>query len=164
LIREVRVVAAVAPEPKAEVKPRREWVPIGYAVLALVVAISVLTMSRNPINLIPLPFNESPTVDSFKRLVSNNRIETIDQALYQFFLRHRRFAPSLDDLVTEGFLAEGSMADPWGRFYAYEIFPAGYRVVGFDNGGVEDPSLSRARRFPTGILPGESPSAGSRRP
>ena len=153
LIREVRQPTRIKPTPEVQQQPQGNWVPMAYVALVLVTVVSLATMALNPLNLVPLPFNQSPTVDSFKRVMSRNRMDRIDHALYLFFLEHHRFAPSLTSLTTEGLLREEIVVEPWGRYYAYEILEGGYRIIGYDNGGVEDPTLARVRRFPTGILP-----------
>jgi hypothetical protein len=108
-------------------------------------------MARNPLNLVPLPIDESPTIDAFRRLVSKNRIDRIDRALYIYFLENHRFAEDLPTLVRESYLSSEAIVDPWGRQYGYRSLPGGYQILGFDNGGVEDATLARTRRFPTGL-------------
>jgi hypothetical protein len=160
LIREARAVLApeVRETKKPVEKPAGRLATGGGVVLVLAVAAaSLLTAAWNPLNVLPIPFDESPTVDSFKRVLSRNRLDQIDHALYLYFLEHRGFPSALADLVDEGFLPRGATRDPWGRFYAYEIRADGYRVVGYDNGGVEDATLALSRSFPTGLLPGGRP-------
>jgi hypothetical protein len=160
-IREVRALHPLSKKEKAvTARGRSELLGIGYAVVLVAAAISVATLQRNPLNLVPRTLDESPTVDAFRRLISKNRIERVDHALYLYFLKHQRFAPSLTQLVEEALLPPGAVSDPWGRFYLYEVQPSGYRIVGYDNGGVEDPTLARERHFPTGLLPSESRQGG----
>ena len=159
LIKEARAVLATEAEAPEEEPDKLAEPRFGLGPLAVVLvgAVSLATAFWNPLNLFPIPFDESPTVDSFKRVMSRNRLEQVDHALYLYFLRHHNFAPALTQLVEEGFLPPEATRDPWGRFYAYEIRNDGYRIVGYDNGGVEDPTLTRTRSFPTGILPGDHP-------
>lgn len=144
---------STAPEAKAEPRFRWRLLSLGYLSLILVALVSMATMNRNPLNLVPVSLDQSPTVDAFRRLLSRNRVDRVDRALYIYFLENQRFAASLSELVAAGVLPADAIIDPWGRGYSYQILPQGYRVLGFDNGGVEDASLSRTRRFPTGILP-----------
>jgi hypothetical protein len=144
---------AEAPQLAAVARPRWSLLPMGYLALILVALVSLATMTRNPLNLVPVSLEQSPTVDAFRRLVSRNRVDGVDRALYVYFLENQRFATSLTELVVTGVLPADAIVDPWGREYSYQVLPQGYRVLGFDNGGVEDASLSRTRRFPTGILP-----------
>ena len=132
---------------------RGALVPLGYMALIAIAVISLVTMSQNPLNLVPLLMDESPTVDSFKRLLSKNRVDRIDRGLYLYFLEHQNFATSLPALVDEAFLPSQAIVDPWGRPYEYQILREGYRIVGFDNGGVPAPTLTLTRRFPSGVFP-----------
>jgi len=156
VIREVRAVLPAARKEKALVRPTSGTAVTGTLLVLFLAAISAATMQRNPVNLVPKTVDEIITVDAFRRVISRNRIERIDHALYLYFLEHQRFAPSLTQLVDEALLSPGAVADPWGRFYLYEVQPSGYRIVGYDNGGVEDPTLARERHFPTGLLPPEA--------
>jgi hypothetical protein len=161
----IREVRALHPVSRKEKQPAARStggsLAFGYFLVLAVAAASVATMQRNPLNLVPRTLDESATVDAFRRLVSKNRIERVDQALYLYFLKHQRFAPSLTQLVEEALLPPDAVSDPWGRFYLYEVQPSGYRIVGYDNGGVEDASLARERHFPTGLLPADSRSGAS---
>lgn len=145
--------AALAPQPAAAPRRRLSLLPLGYLALILAALASLATMTRNPLNLVPVSLDQSPTVDAFRRLVSRNRVDRVDRALYVYFLENQRFAASLTELVGAGVLPADAIVDPWGREYSYLVLAQGYRVLGFDNGGVEDASLSRTRRFPTGVLP-----------
>jgi hypothetical protein len=157
LIREVRIVL---PQPEREPVPTERRRAAGgagilMAAVLLVAAASLATGWKNAWNLVPIPIDETPAVDAFKRTLSRNRLELIDHALYLYFLEEHQFAPALTQLTREGYLPREITRDPWGRFYAYEIRSDGYRIVGYDNGGVEDPTLTRTRSFPTGLLPGD---------
>ncbi len=119
---------------------------VSYAVVGLMVVVSLGTMKSNPFT----PWRlvaDSVTTDRLKYYSSQARLEKIEQALDVFFFDAGTVPRSLALLSQGGYLRPEDLLDPWGRVYAFQVSPGGYQLRGLDEAGQPAPELTTARRF-----------------
>ncbi len=95
---------------------------------------SVSTLGVNPATPLKLATRSGET-DLLKGYASRERIERIERAMRVFYFDLGGLPERLESLTGAGYLRPADLLDPWGRPYRYEVWPAGYRIVGFDPGG-----------------------------
>jgi Domain of unknown function (DUF4388) len=110
--------------PPLEPAPDALAVPVGrsiglWAALAVLVALSVYLIPRNPANLLFRPSGEVREVSDVAKAVSLNRAVAIERAVRIFYDATGRYPRGLEDLVVAGILDEDGLRDPYGRFYRY---------------------------------------------
>jgi hypothetical protein len=123
------------------------WAPrAAQAGLAALVALGLATLGANPLTPWRLAARSAGT-DRLRLYASMARLERIENALAVFYLDAGAFPDGLEALLRGGYVAPSDIEDPWGRPYAYEISPGGYRLTALDQDGQPTPELTLSRRF-----------------
>jgi hypothetical protein len=115
-------IAEEVPEPAPMEIPRTEGRGRAIALwvaLALLAAVSVYLIPRNPANLFLRPLGETPGSADLLRAISLNRAVAIERAVRIYYDSSGRYPRSLEDLVIAGIVSEEALRDPYGRFYRY---------------------------------------------
>jgi hypothetical protein len=117
-LRETPAAVALVPRPHF---------PTGAVVLwGLVAALGAFSLSflpRNPANLFLRPVSENPPVRDLFRASSQARLLAVGRGVRVYYGTTGRYPRTLVDLVAAGVLDEGSLRDPYGRFYRYILRP-----------------------------------------
>ena len=110
-----------APEPVAPVPASRaSGRAIGlWAALALLAALSLYLIPKNPANVLLRPPGEMRETADLLKAISLNRAVSIERAVRIYYDSSGRYPRSLEDLVVAGILDEDALRDPYGRFYRY---------------------------------------------
>lgn len=125
----------------AEVPARRGAGTAAAWILGLLAAASFLTAPLNPLNGLSLATGAHPAVTSFRRQVSQTRLERLNFAIQVFYLQNRGYPQDLNYLVVSGLLRPLDLRDPWDREYLYRPLRWGYELEGFTADGAPDASL-----------------------
>ncbi|HET9481539.1 MAG TPA: DUF4388 domain-containing protein, partial [Candidatus Polarisedimenticolia bacterium] len=140
---------------------------LGYLALAAALVGSVATMDRSPLSGSPGLLTPPGAMDEIDELVARNRIERLDEAIQVYYLQKGFYPDDLKELVRGKLVAESALKDPWGRSYGFISSSQGYRIIGYDEGGVENPSRGIGRLRPVALPagPAQAPAArASERP
>ena len=122
--------------PGLSIAPLAEYV--GYTLLVVVLAISILTMTHSPLSGSPRLIATPNTVDGIMDLVARSRVQRLSEAVRVYYLQKGFFPDDLADLVRGKLVSENTLHDPWGRRFGYISSQAGFRVIAYDAGGVEN--------------------------
>jgi hypothetical protein len=90
-----------------------------WVALALLTALSVYLIPRNPANLLLRPAGETGQAADLLKAVSLNRAVSIERAIRIYYDSSGRYPKNLEDLVVAGILDDHALRDPYGRFYRY---------------------------------------------
>ncbi len=135
----------------------------GYAALAAIVAVSLLTVGGSPLSGTPVALAPSGAVDKIMDLVARNRMDRIDEAVQIYYLQKGFFPDDLRDLVQGRLMPESALHDPWGRSFGFISTPDGYRIIAYEEGGAENESrtiVHRIHKLPVEAAPdGGAPAA-----
>jgi Domain of unknown function (DUF4388) len=112
---------AAPPEPAVPVAAARApGRAIGlWAALALLAALSLYLIPRNPANVLLRPPGDMRETADLLKAISLNRAVSIERAVRIYYDSSGRYPRSLEDLVVAGVLEEDALRDPYGRFYRY---------------------------------------------
>ena len=136
-------VASTTPGMKARIGPFLERA--GYAGLFLVATLSLLTSRLGPLSGSPRMLIPAESQDRVEQLVTRNRIERLDEAVNVYFLQKGFLPDDLRDLVKGGLIAPSGLTDADGRLFGFVVTTGGYRIIAYDDGGVENTGRSLAR-------------------
>ncbi|MGH9867624.1 MAG: DUF4388 domain-containing protein [Candidatus Polarisedimenticolia bacterium] len=133
---------------------------MGYGAVAVAVAWSLLTMGQSPRSGMPRDLIPWGAVERVQDLVARNRVERLDEAVQVYYLQKGFYPDDLRELVKGGLASELALKDTWGRGFGFISTTRGYRIIAYDEGGVENESrsLSRTRQVVPAGRTGE-PSA-----
>jgi hypothetical protein len=90
-----------------------------WGALALLTALSVYLIPRNPANLLLRPAGETEQAADLLKAVSLNRAVSIERAVRIYYDSSGRYPKNLEDLVVAEILDEDALKDPYGRGYRY---------------------------------------------
>lgn len=90
-----------------------------WAVLAVICALAVYWIPRNPLNLFLSSPGARPEVAAFLKSVSLGRMTAIERAVRVYYDSTGQYPRSLEDLTVAGIIDENALRDPYGRFYRY---------------------------------------------
>lgn len=140
-------VETVAPLP---VPRSRTWVgPLlekaGYVLLGAAVLISVTTISESPMAGAPRHLAPEGSIDRIHDLIARNRLQRLDGAVGVYYLQKGFYPDDLKDLVQGRLVPPESLKDPWGRTFGFISTRAGYRLIAYDEGGIENPHRTLVR-------------------
>jgi hypothetical protein len=128
---------------------RRRMAPVleamGYGMLAAWAAVSLMTMNRSPLSGTTREIASGSTIEAMRDLVARNRIERLDEAVQVYYLQKQFYPDDLRELVRGGLVGEECLKDPWGRGIGFLSSTGGYRLISYEEGGVENPGRSVAR-------------------
>jgi uncharacterized protein DUF4388 len=130
-----------AKQPAVETPSREEVVPVAGWILGIMVVISFLTATMNPLNGLALHPAKQPVLADFRQQVSRTRLERIHFAVQVYFLQNRGYPQDLNYLVVAGLLQPDDLRDPWDREYLYRTATWGYELQGLSPEGEADPAL-----------------------
>ena len=116
-----------------------------YLILAAGIAVSVATMNNSPLSGAPSLLAPGASIDLIDDLIARNRVERLDEAVQVYYLQKAFYPDNLRDLVKGHLVLESTIQDPWARGFGYLSSPEGYRIIAYDEGGVENPGRSVAR-------------------
>jgi len=155
------VTTAPAAPPRFRIAPLLE--KAGYAALAAIVAVSLLTVGWSPLSGTPLALAPSGAIDKIMDLVASTRMDRSDEG-GQIYYRQKGFFPDdLKDLVQGRLMPESALHDPWGRSFGFISTPDGYRILAYEEGGAENESrtiVHHLRKMPAEAAPeGGAPAA-----
>jgi hypothetical protein len=147
---EAKAGGAGAPSARLEAVPRAArtridatvFVGLGVAMLALA---GLRYQSRNPANVLTIPWRRVPVVEGFDKSLSLLRLRRVAEAVDTYCLISGRFPESLDVLISSHILAPADLKDPWGNKYRYILQGEKYYAVGFDRDGKTDIDLLFSR-------------------
>ncbi len=157
--------AAVAPVP-------RPSFPTGALVLwLLVAAVGAFSLSfspRNPANVFLRPVSENPPIRDLFAASSQARLLAVGRGIRVYYGTTGRYPRTLVDLVAAGVLDEGSLKDPYGRFYRYILRPEDgkFALYGRTSTGQIDLDLSHEGQLSPVAEPhpGVAPVSGTEKP
>ena len=109
------------PEPIAAAPPRRTsgGVLVLWATLAILAALAVYLVPRNPANLLLRPAGQTAQSADLLKAISLNRAVSIERAIRIYYDTTGRYPKNLEDLVVAGIVTEDALRDPYDRFYRY---------------------------------------------
>ena len=90
-----------------------------WAVLGLLIFLSVRWIPRNPANLFLRPVQDQSLASDLFKSVSLNRAVAIERAVRIYYDSSGRYPRTLEDLVVAGIMEEDAIRDPYERFYRY---------------------------------------------
>jgi hypothetical protein len=90
-----------------------------WGALALLAALSLYLIPRNPANVLLRPPGDMRETADLLKAISLNRAVSIERAVRIYYDSSGRYPRSLEDLVVAGVLEEDELRDPYGRFYRY---------------------------------------------
>ncbi len=155
-------VPAAPPEPVAPAAAARtSGRAIGlWVVLALLAALSLYLIPRNPANLMLRRSGQMRETADLLKAISLNRAVSIERAVRIYYDSSGRYPRSLEDLVVAGILEEDALRDPYDRFYRYILRAEDgkFGLYGRNAGGQIDLDLSLERSLApvSGLKPGRS--------
>jgi len=158
------ITTSEAPEGKGDDLPRRRpsltpiMEMIAYAVLVLVVLASVLSLSHSPLAGSLRVLAPADTITGMLDMVTRNRIQRLDEAVQVYYLQKGFYPDDLGDLLRGRLVVESTLLDPWGRRFGYLSSDLGYRIIAYNQGGVEntEQSIERGHMTHTAAGPKES--------
>lgn len=118
-----RETPAISVVPKPD---RRGFSFIPLAIWIPVVALLALALSftpRNAANLFFRPIGENRPASDHLKAISLNRLLAVGRAVRIFYGTTGRYPRTIGQLAAEGIVDEGSLRDPYGRFYRYILRP-----------------------------------------
>ncbi len=118
---------------------------MGYGMLAAWAAVSLMTINRSPLSGTAREIASTTTIEAIRDLVARNRIERLDEAVQVYYLQKQFYPDDLKELVRGGLVGEECLQDPWGRRIGFLSSTGGYRLISYEDGGVEDEDRSVAR-------------------
>ncbi len=113
----------------------------GPWLVALLVAASIVTAFRNPLNGLSLVTGDHPLIRSYREQVARTRLERLQFAIQVYFLQNRGYPQDLNYLVVGGLVRPQDLRDPSDREYLYRTVNWGYELQGTTPEGAPDPSL-----------------------
>ena len=109
--------------------------------LGALVAASLATAARNPLNGLAIASGSDPHEMFLIRQVTLTRMERIRYALQVYFVQHRGFPKDLNYLVLGGLIRSSDLRDPWGQDYLYRPMAGGFELEGKDRSGISGSPL-----------------------
>lgn len=137
------------------------WIPVIAAA-----AIAISFAPRNPANIFLRPATQVRQARDLLKANSLARLLTVGRAVRMYYGATGRYPRTLGQIVAEGILPEGSIQDPYGRFYRYILRPEDgkFALYGRNANGQIDLDLAHegqlapaAEARPTGAPPAPSP-------
>ena len=123
LIEPGKVEAPLPPLPPPPVAPKAARFSLAsvvlWAVLGLLIFLSVRWIPRNPANLFLRPVQDQSLAADLFKAVSLNRAVAIERAVRIYYDSSGRYPRNLEDLVVAGILGEDALRDSYDRFYRY---------------------------------------------
>ncbi len=110
-------------------------------VLLALSAAAVLTQAYNPLT----PWRTKAVTETTERLrtfAGRSRVENLDRAIRAFYLNHCAIPDRLAVLRDARYVGPVDLLDPWGRPYALQVGPDGYRITAVDSTGESVEELS----------------------
>jgi hypothetical protein len=84
-------------------------------------------------------------IEMIDDIIARNRIDRLDEAVQVYYLQKGFYPDDLKDLLKGRLVRETSLHDPWGRGIGLISTTEGYRIIAYDEGGVENPDRSIVR-------------------
>ena len=116
-----------------------------YLLLAAGIGYSLATIHKSPLSGAPALLAPAGSLHLIDDLIARNRVERLDEAVQVYYLQKAFYPDNLRDLVKGHLVLESAIHDPWSRGFGYLSSTEGYRIIAYDEGGVENPGRSVAR-------------------
>jgi transcription initiation factor IIE alpha subunit len=126
----------IAPPP---VPMKSAWLPLAFILLVFLGA-NVFRF-KNPANAITSLLTKRNLVDTLQYTSSFLSVRRVDEAIQTHYLTLGVYPANLQGLVSQGFVAEKELTDPWGHSYLYYKQEKNYYLIGFNKDGSQQLEL-----------------------